>query len=179
VIRWVALGIAVIVIFLAAVGVLGGWASSVATWPHGGEKEILVYLVGCLAVLSIPTVLFLTTAVVGLFQVGKPKDDSIEQRVHDIQSSLDATADLVNELEQELTERSAALKALVEQKEEYENLAALNREEAEAVSRLVDKAVGHAGRKSTRVGYLLFGLGVLASIPLGVLAIWIASLVHG
>jgi hypothetical protein len=91
---------------------------------------------------------------------------------------LDESADLMDELRQELTDRTAALQALIEQKEEFENLAALNRKEAAAVSRLVDEAVGHANRRSTRVGYLLFCLGLLASIPLGVLAILVASWIH-
>jgi hypothetical protein len=91
---------------------------------------------------------------------------------------IDETADLIDDLKQELSDRSAALQALTAQKEEYENLAALNREEAEAVSRLVDKAVDNANRRSTKVGYLLFIVGLLASIPIGVLAIWIASMIH-
>lgn len=178
-IQLITIGVVIIVTFLAGVGLLGGWASSVINWPHGGGKEVLGYLIGCLAFLSIPTVIYGIRAVLDLLQVAKfEEDQSIEQRIFNMHSLLDETTDLMDELRQELTDRSTALQALTEQKTEYENLAALNRKEAEAVSRLVDKAVEHASRKSTKVGYLLFGLGLLASIPVGVLAIWIASMIH-
>jgi len=178
-VRWTTFGVAVILVFLAGVGLLGGWASSAVNWPHGGAKEVLGYLVGCLAILSLPTVVYAIRILIDVLHIAKfQKDESIEQRIANMHSLIDETADLMDELKQELADRSTALQALTAQKEEYENLAALNRKEAEAVSRLVDRAVASANRKSTRVGYLLFILGLLSSIPLGVFAIWVASLIH-
>ena len=175
--RWIAFGAVVILVFLAGVGLLGGWASSVANWPHGGAKEVLGYLVGCLAILSVPTIVHTVTLLIDIIHMAKSQEDvSIERRIANMHHLIDESTDLMDELRQELADRSTALQALTAQKEEYQNLAALNREEAEAVSRLVDKAVGSANRKSTKVGYLLFILGLLASIPIGVLAIWIAKL---
>jgi hypothetical protein len=177
--RWITFGVAVILVFLAGVGLIGGWASSVVNWPHGGAKEVLGYLIGCLAILSIPTVAHAITVLLDILHLAKSQEDeSIERRLANMHGMIDETADLMDQLRQELADRSAALQALTAQKKEYENLAALNREEAEAVSRLVDKAVANANRRSTKVGYLLFILGLLTSIPLGVLAIWIASLIH-
>jgi len=178
--RWITFGVVLIFVFLAGVGLLGGWASSVVNWPNGGDKEVLGYLVGCLAILSIPTIMYVIRALTDILHVAKfPEDESIEQRIANMHALIDETTDLMDELRQELADRSAALQALTAQKEEYENLAALNRKEAEAVSRLVDKAVASANRRSTRVGYLLFILGLLASIPLGVFAIWVSSMIHG
>jgi len=135
-IRWIIFGVIVTVVFLATVGLLGGWASSVVNWPPGGEKEVLGYLIGCLAILSIPTVIYTTRAILDLLQVAKFEDQTIEQRIANMHALVDETTDLMDELRQELADRSTALQALTEQKAEYESLAALNRKEAEAVSRL-------------------------------------------
>jgi hypothetical protein len=117
-IRWITFGILIIVIFLAAVGLLGGWAASVVNWPqHSGRQEILGYLLGCLAILSIPTVIYSIRSVLDLLQVAKFEDQSLEQRITNMHALLDETADLMDELRQELAARTAALQALTEQKE--------------------------------------------------------------
>lgn len=178
-IRWLALGIVAVAVFLASIGVLGGWASSASNWPaHGAGEETLGFIVGCLALLSIPTILYLVRAVAELLRVSKFDDESLEQRIANLQGMLSDATDLMTELREEISDRSKVMQALMKQAAEYENLAKLNHEEAEAVSRLVDRTIAKAGRKSNRIGYLLFCLGLLASIPIGILTIWVASIIH-
>lgn len=178
-IRWLIAGAVTIIIFLAGLGVLGGWASSVVNWPHGGAKEVLGYIIGCLAILSIPTVVYAVKMIADVLHAARFEDDeSIEQRLGNIHGMIDQTSDLMEDLRKELKDKSDALQALAAQKEEYEQLAALNSEEAEAVSRLVNRTVANANRKASKVGLLLFVLGLLCSVPLGIIAIWIANLIH-
>jgi hypothetical protein len=113
--RWIAFGTAVIVVFLSAVGLLGAWASSVVKWqPQSAEQEIPGYLVGCLAILSIPTIIHVIRAILDLLTISKFEDQSLEQRILSMHGLLEEATDLMTEVRLELADRTAALRVLIE-----------------------------------------------------------------
>jgi hypothetical protein len=86
---------------------------------------------------------------------------------------LRVTAELVSELQAEMEATMAALERLRIQNEEYEKLAAVREQEAQAVRRLVESVISGAHteleRSSRRDQALFFVAGLVASVPLGML----------
>ena len=85
---------------------------------------------------------------------------------------LDESIDFIPEMQAEIDLRTAAIEKLQKSAEHYEELAKLNRDEAEAVKRLVDETIRRAQaevvRRSGREQKLYFLTGLAFSIPLGV-----------
>jgi hypothetical protein len=82
---------------------------------------------------------------------------------------LEVAAGLVNELQTEMQARMVALERLQVENAEYEKLTAVRKEEAEAVSRLIEAVISSThtrlSRSSRRDQVLFFVAGLAASIP--------------
>ncbi|MBV2366575.1 hypothetical protein ACFPZ0_00725 [Streptomonospora nanhaiensis] len=96
----------------------------------------------------------------------------LEERIDRAHARLREGAELVEEVSAELETRRLALERLRIEHEQYERLAALDREQAQAVARLVEATVekGHqrAGRAALAQQMWFFALGLVA----GPLAQW-------
>jgi hypothetical protein len=100
-------------------------------------------------------------------------EPTVESRIEEATRALKVTAGLVSELQAEMQARMAALERLRAENDEYEKLAAVRREEAEAVSRLIENVISSThsklGRSSRRDQVLFFVAGLAASIPVQIL----------
>lgn len=83
---------------------------------------------------------------------------SLDERLDQMAKSIRDSAHLVEEMSAELEVRAAAARELEEKAREAEALAALNRDQAQAVQRLVDTSVGNA-RKGIRRDSIVIGIG--------------------
>ena len=97
----------------------------------------------------------------------------IGRRIYEASEAMENVAALVDELQAEMGVRVAALKRIQEDSDEFEHLASLHRQEAEAVTKLVESVIAstHAklDRKNSRSQLLYFFGGLACSIPAGVL----------
>jgi hypothetical protein len=82
---------------------------------------------------------------------------SLDTRLDQMAKSFRHSARLVEELSAELEVRAAAARELEEKAKEAEALAALNKDQADAVQRLVDASVGSA-RKGIRRDSIVIGI---------------------
>jgi methyl-accepting chemotaxis protein len=83
---------------------------------------------------------------------------SLDERLDRMANSIRSSARLVEEMSAELEVRAAAARELEEKAKEAEALAALNKDQADAVQRLVDASVGNA-RKGIRRDSIVIGIG--------------------
>ena len=97
--------------------------------------------------------------------------ETIVGRAQRLQEHLADTARLLPALQAELELRTAALDRLQVDAAHYERLAALHRDEAAAVQRLVEQTVAlgleRTSRRGGRQQWLFFLLGLAFSVPLG------------
>jgi hypothetical protein len=107
----------------------------------------------------------------------EPTGPTVERRIEEAMRSLQITAELVDELQVEMQAKEATLDRLRAENDEFEKLAALRKEEAEAVSRLIDGVISNAhsqlSRSSRRDQALFFLAGLAASIPVQLLVAWV------
>jgi methyl-accepting chemotaxis protein len=82
---------------------------------------------------------------------------SLDERLDQMAKSIRNSARLVEEMSAELEVRATAARELEEKAKEAEALAALNKDQAEAVQRLVDASVGSA-RKGIRRDSIVIGI---------------------
>ena len=96
-------------------------------------------------------------------------EPTVETRIEEATRALEMTAGLVNDLQAEMRARMATLDRLRNENAEFERLAAVRREEAEAVSRLIENVINRThsklSRSSRRDQVLFFVAGLAASIP--------------
>lgn len=104
---------------------------------------------------------------------------SLAKRIKAAGKAMDTASRLVEELSAEMRLRSAELERLVAEANEQERRAAINKEQAEAVTSLVNQVITstHASmdRRNTRSQLLFFALGAATSIPIGLLVNWWSS----
>ncbi|MDA0565217.1 hypothetical protein LG943_12950 [Streptomonospora sp. S1-112] len=91
----------------------------------------------------------------------------MEERIDQAHARLREGASLIEEVSAELETRRVALERLRAQREQYEKLAALDHEQAQAVTRLVEATVEKGHRRAGRAAWfqqmLFFLLGVVAT----------------
>jgi hypothetical protein len=108
--------------------------------------------------------------------IGAP---TIQDRITEATSAMQSAASLVDELQAEMQVRTAALERLRVENEQYEKLAAVQKVEAEAVSRLIETVIDGAHAKlgrTTRRGQWLFflaGMAVSALTTVPVVLSWV------
>jgi hypothetical protein len=107
----------------------------------------------------------------------EPAKATVERRIEAATQSLQSAAELVDELQVEMQAKVAALDRLRAENDEFEKLAAVRREEAEAVSRLIESAISGAhsrlSRSTRRDQALFFLAGLATSIPVQLLISWL------
>ena len=87
----------------------------------------------------------------------QPPPETLNQRLERLATSIRESARLAEEVSAEVDLRAAAVRELDEKAREAEALAALNRDQADAVQRLVDASVGNA-RKGIRRDSIVIGV---------------------
>jgi hypothetical protein len=110
---------------------------------------------------------------------GAPGDEPTSAgRIEEATRSLQVAARLVDELQTEMRARAVALERLQAENAEHERLAAVRKEEAEAVSRLIESVISSAhaklSRSSRRDQVLFFFAGLATSIPVQLVANWLS-----
>jgi len=97
----------------------------------------------------------------------------VAARIDQAQEAMENTARLVDELQAEMGAKAAALKRVQAEAAQFERLASVRKEEAKAVTNLVESVIAgtHAklDRKNNRSQLLFFVSGLLCSVPIGVL----------
>ena len=99
---------------------------------------------------------------------GDTKSQNFSERVDRLRTNLSESGALIQELEAEMTVRAAALERLRVEAEDNRRLAAMHKEEAEAVARLVEAIHEKGNSRSRREQLLLFGAGLATAVPFGV-----------
>jgi hypothetical protein len=154
------------------VALIANVASADFQWPDWLTADQMASVLGVAASLTAVLLAILVTG----FQLRSrtvpsaklPAEPTVSSRIEEAARSLQVTAQLVDELRAEMQARAAALDRLQVENAEYEKLAALRKEEAEAVSRMIENVIGstHAklSRSSRRDQALFFALG-LSGLP--------------
>jgi arginyl-tRNA synthetase len=99
---------------------------------------------------------------------------TIESRIAQLQRNLAASSKLIEEINAEFELQAATAERIKGEAQENRRLAALHEEEAEAVRLVVERTIEGAQSKAARIGvrqqWLFFLAGLLAAVPLAVLA---------
>jgi hypothetical protein len=102
---------------------------------------------------------------------------SIDNRINEASDALRATAGLVDELQAEMQTRIATLESLRAENDQYEQLAAVNKGQAEAVSHLIEAVMDTAHtrlKRATRRDQLMFfALGIVATEFVRLVVTWL------
>ena len=93
---------------------------------------------------------------------------TLTDRINALRSNLAASAFLIEEINAEFDLQTAAAERIRAEAEENQRLAALHKEEAEAVRTLVERTQAKASRLAGRQQWLFFLAGLLFAVPLGV-----------
>jgi hypothetical protein len=97
----------------------------------------------------------------------------LTERISRAAKEMRGVATLVEELETEMAAKMAALQRVQTESADFERVAAVRKEEAEAVTKLVESVISSTHDKMDRAnrrGQLLyFALGAATSIPIGVM----------
>lgn len=102
---------------------------------------------------------------------------SMNSRIDGATDALRTAAGLMDELQAEMNARAAALERIRAENVQYEKLAAVNKEEAEAVSKLIETVIGTAhtrlSRTTRRDQILFFALGLVAGVLVPLVISWL------
>lgn len=97
---------------------------------------------------------------------------SLSDKIDSLRLTLSSSGELIAEITGELELQTAALERIRAEAEENQRLAALNKEEAEAVRKLVERTIEGAQVKASKLGSRqqrrVFVAGLLFAIPVGV-----------
>lgn len=102
---------------------------------------------------------------------------TVADRIDALQYNLRSSKRLLEEIEAELQVQLVGFERIKAEAENSKHLAALHKEESDAVRRLVDVTVQGAQRQGGRQQWAFFVGGLLVSIPLGVLGNWIYGII--
>lgn len=100
----------------------------------------------------------------------------IERRIRTATQAMTHAAALVDELQAEIAARTATLDRVRAEHQRYEELAAIRKEEAAAVTRLVETVIANTHAWLGRSNRLYFVAGVLATVVVAALAQVVAIL---
>jgi len=99
--------------------------------------------------------------------------ETIEERIKKLTSSLQESTNLIAEVESEISERSALVEKLKKDADTYEQLVKLKEPEVEAVAQLLRGELKKEGSRSfwkgVLVNFLFFALGLIASVVVNLL----------
>ncbi len=100
----------------------------------------------------------------------KREEETIEQRIERLSTSLSEAVGLINQIEEEITSRQALVDKLRSDIETYNNLVSLKQTEVEAVAQVLRRELRTEGRhffwRGVAVNFLFFVLGAVASFVL-------------
>ncbi|MEV0313547.1 hypothetical protein [Nonomuraea fuscirosea] len=93
----------------------------------------------------------------------------LRRRVERVNRAVAAAASEMQELQRDLEAQQAASAALLSQAEEQQRLLEINQEQAEKIRHILVGETKATLRAEGRKQWMFFGLGVLVSIPIGVM----------
>jgi hypothetical protein len=97
---------------------------------------------------------------------------SLPDRIEHLRQNLSQSSSLIDEINAELQVQVTALDRIRAEAEENQRLAALHKDEAEAVRQLIATTIEHSQGRATKLSkrsqWLFFLAGLLSSVPLGV-----------
>jgi ABC-type multidrug transport system fused ATPase/permease subunit len=166
--------------FLAAIGVIATLVLALAVvitlLQTGGTKAIAdnaALIGGLIALGGLFTSQVVNTALRDRqsFQGG-----TTEQRIARLTQALSESSHVIQEIEEEMRERSELVERLKRDAQTYERLRNINREEAESVAQALGGELRKEGRRSFRanlvMSFAFFLLGVLTPIVLSIVFGW-------
>jgi t-SNARE complex subunit (syntaxin) len=100
-------------------------------------------------------------------------EENTEQRIARLTTALSESSHVIQEIEEEMKDRTELVEKLKEDADRYERLSNINREEAEAVAQALGGELRKEGRRSLLTNFLMnfvfFVLGVATTIVLSIL----------
>jgi hypothetical protein len=97
-------------------------------------------------------------------------EETTEQRIARLTTALSESSRVIQEIEEEMKDRTELVEKLKEDADRYERLSNINREEAEAVAQALGGELRKEGRRSLLTNFLMnfgfFVLGVAATLVL-------------
>ncbi len=152
----------------------------------------LVMLVGATYVLTlvgvskdmqtgIPVPLIVVGVLVGVWVVYRyPQPASLDTRLEKLAKSLQDARGNVMVIEAEIKARQIAVASLQARSQEFDQLAKVNEEAADAVAKVVERAVGHRERRSLLMNVGVgFVVGLFAGLAVDPIRAWITHLTAG
>ncbi|WP_410663457.1 hypothetical protein [Amycolatopsis sp. lyj-84] len=97
-----------------------------------------------------------------------PQAPTLADRIASLQENLSSSSELIDDITAEVHLQAAALERVRAEAEENQRLAALNKEEADAVRAVIESAHAKGAKPNRRQQWSFFLAGLFFSIPLGV-----------
>lgn len=94
-----------------------------------------------------------------------------KDRITEVRRHLDATRRVLQELEDDLNDRTKLLERVQADAERYEQLATLNREQARAIENMVDRQFS----RQARMAWWQWILSLVAAFILGLMVNWLSG----
>ncbi|MEU6778577.1 hypothetical protein ABZ912_05190 [Nonomuraea angiospora] len=102
-------------------------------------------------------------------QAAEDPRERLRQRAQVVTEAVSEAAKLMDELRRDLEAQQAAREALVAQAEEQQRLLEINQEQAEKIRHILIGETKATIRAEQRQQWMFFALGVVVSIPIGVM----------
>jgi hypothetical protein len=169
---------------LACIGTTAVFSSSVLGADQAGSLAIVAFSPvfqimffggSVVLLLGAGVVLYVDRARPGAAADGADLSARLRERVEAVNAAFGEAAALMEDLRRDLAAQQAARQALVAETEQQRRLLAVDREQAERVRELLIEANLLERRRNRREQLLFFILGVIVSIPAGILVNLISS----
>lgn len=125
------------------------------------------------AIVTLVVIVLPDRSAINLGQV--PSQETLDQRLDELSKSMRNSARLVEQVSAELEARAAAARTLEEEAKAAEALAALNKDQADAVRRLLGAELAGAGKRIRRDSIVI---GLASFVAGGGVTYLISLLVH-
>jgi sensor c-di-GMP phosphodiesterase-like protein len=107
----------------------------------------------------------------------EPEKPSLVDRINALRDNLDSSAAIITEINAELHLQTASLDRIRAEAEENQRLAALSKDEADAVRAVIESAQAKGEKPARRQQIFWFFSGLLASIPIGIVVNFLYDLI--
>ncbi len=152
-----------VVLFLAYAAANGPSNSTVAAWALGG---LAVLIAGAILIFGIRSARQTSNRIK---QAAEDPRELLRERVRKVNSAFTEATTLMDELRRDLAAQEAARDTLLRQALEQQQLLEVSEEQAEKIRQILVGETKETIRDERRQQWLFFGLGVAASIPIGIM----------
>ncbi|MFI7134391.1 hypothetical protein ACIBQ1_52600 [Nonomuraea sp. NPDC050153] len=127
------------------------------------------FAISCIALSSVSIWALRREARARLAQAREDPGQSLGRRVERVNAAFAEAASLMDDLRRDLEAQKAAREALLTEAEKQQSLLEVNEDQAEKIRQILVGETKATIRAERRQQWMFFGLGVAASIPIGVM----------